>query len=160
MEYVYFYILSDLFNNNKLLFHTIHTFTFMYIASLWISTSSIHNQKSRIIRNQVKPQLRHLILPMKKVFSFRTWSKLLQSGLSHFRRSGIYLIYILSICCIFSEFDLTSGWETIKNNVEVNQSVAVLDLGSNELPLTQGEDGEQVWKILNVIFAVPTNNYV
>ena len=53
--------------------------------------------------------------------------------------------YILSICrYIFSEFDLTSGWETIKNNVDVNQSVAVLDLGSNELPLTQGDDGEQV----------------
>ncbi|KZS08622.1 DNA polymerase [Daphnia magna] len=42
-----------------------------------------------------------------------------------------------------SEFDLTSGWETIKNNVDVNQSVAFLDLGSNELPLIEGDDGEQ-----------------
>jgi hypothetical protein len=114
------------------------------VASLWTSTSSIRNQKSRI-RNQVKPQLRHLILPVKKVLIFKNWSKLLPSGLSHFRQSSIYFIYVLSTCwCIFSEFDLTSGWETIKNNVDVNQSVAVLDLGSNELPLTQGEDGEQV----------------
>lgn len=45
----------------------------------------------------------------------------------------------------FSELDLTSGWETMKGNVDMNQSVAVLDFSSaDELPLTQGEDGEQV----------------
>lgn len=44
-----------------------------------------------------------------------------------------------------SEFDMTSGWETIKNNVDINQSVAVVDLSNSELPLTQGEDGEQVF---------------
>lgn len=55
---------------------------------------------------------------------------------------------------MYSEFDLTSGWETIKNNVDVNQSVAVLDLGSNELPLTEGEDGEQVFYLFTFRFAV------
>ena len=45
----------------------------------------------------------------------------------------------------FSEFDLTSGWETIKNNVDANQSVVTVDLSNSELPLTQGEDGEQVF---------------
>lgn len=50
-----------------------------------------------------------------------------------------------------SEFDLTSGWETIKNNVDVNQSVAFLDLGSNELPLIEGDDGEQVCYFLSLL---------
>lgn len=40
--------------------------------------------------------------------------------------------------------DLTSGWETIKNDAVLNQNVAVVDLSNSELPLTQGKDGEQV----------------
>lgn len=49
------------------------------------------------------------------------------------------------IIFLHSEFDLTSGWETLKCNVDINQSVTVLDFtSSDELPLTQGEDGEQV----------------
>lgn len=50
------------------------------------------------------------------------------------------------IIFLLSEFDLTSGWETLKCNVDINQSVTVLDFtSSDELPLTQGEDGEQVF---------------
>lgn len=41
--------------------------------------------------------------------------------------------------------DMTSGWETLKSNVDANQSMAVLDFTSaDELPLVQGEDGDQV----------------
>lgn len=43
-----------------------------------------------------------------------------------------------------SEMDLTSGWETVKNDAVLNQSVAFVDLINSELPLTQGKDGEQV----------------
>lgn len=45
---------------------------------------------------------------------------------------------------VISELDLTSGWETIKNGANLNQTVSVPDFNNSELPLTQGEDGQQV----------------
>ena len=43
-----------------------------------------------------------------------------------------------------SEQDLTSGWDTIKDGANLNQTVVVPEFNSSELPMTQGEDGEQV----------------
>lgn len=45
-----------------------------------------------------------------------------------------------------SMLDMTSGWETIKNNDStLNQTVASVDFNNSELPLVQGEDGQQVF---------------
>jgi hypothetical protein len=45
-----------------------------------------------------------------------------------------------------SDVDLTSGWETIKNNVSMDQSsIVVPDFSTgDELPLTKDENGDQV----------------
>lgn len=57
--------------------------------------------------------------------------------------------------------DLTSGWETLKNDAVLNQNVAVVDLSNSELPLTRGKDGEQVRKrSINLIPTVYHSIYI
>ena len=53
-----------------------------------------------------------------------------------------------------SDVDLTSGWETIKNNVSMDQSsINVPDFSTgDELPLIKDENGDQVCRTLHNFF--------
>jgi hypothetical protein len=55
-----------------------------------------------------------------------------------------------------SDVDLTSGWDTIKNNVSMDQSsIIVPDVSTgDELPLIKDENGDQVRRILQLFFLV------
>jgi hypothetical protein len=55
-----------------------------------------------------------------------------------------------------SDVDLTSGWDTIKNNVSMDQSsIIVPDISTgDELPLIKDENGDQVRRILQLFFLV------
>ncbi|EFX79893.1 hypothetical protein DAPPUDRAFT_304346 [Daphnia pulex] len=122
---ILFYFFSNLFNTNNKPFHT--TFTFMC------------RQPMDIDQFDSQPEIKNT---QSSEASITTSYTPCEESIDLQELKQTPTIRFVAFPSIY-EFDLTSGWETIKNNVDVNQSVAVLDLGSNELPLTQGEDGEQ-----------------